>query len=56
VLRPVGVDHLDLMVELNADPTVMTFIRGRAATPGETEHEWRQRLERRSDPGRGLGY
>lgn len=55
-LRPVEVDDLDLMVDLNSDPGVMTYIRGRAATPDETVAEWRQRLERQSDPARGLGY
>lgn len=55
-LRPVEVDDLDLMVDLNSDPGVMTYIRGRAATPDETVAEWRQRLEHQSDPARGLGY
>ncbi|WP_156411720.1 GNAT family N-acetyltransferase [Nocardioides sp. Soil805] len=56
VLRPVTVDDLDLMGELNGDPAVMTFIRGRPATSDETADEWRQRLQRQSDPARGLGY
>ena len=56
VLRPVTADDLDLMIELNSDPAVMTFVRGRAATAQETADEWRQRLERQSDPARGLGY
>src|SRR4051794_768371 len=58
-LRPVDLDQLDSldqMVELNSDPAVMTYIRGRAATADETFAEWRQRLERQSDPVRGLGY
>lgn len=55
-LRPVEVDDLDLMVDLNSDPGVMTYIRGRAATRAETVAEWRQRLEHQSDPARGLGY
>ena len=55
-LRPVEVDDLDLMVDLNSAPEVMTYIRGRAATPDETVVEWRQRLEHQSDPARGLGY
>jgi RimJ/RimL family protein N-acetyltransferase len=55
-LRPVEVDDLDLMVDLNSDPGAMTYIRGRAATPDETVAEWRQRLEHQSDPARGLGY
>lgn len=56
VLRPVTIEDLELMVDLNGDPSVMVFIRGRAATPVETAEEWHQRLERQSDPGRGLGY
>ena len=55
-LRPVEVEDLDLMVDLNSDPGVMTYIRGRPATPDETVAEWRQRLEHQSDPARGLGY
>ncbi len=51
-----GPTDLDVMVELNADPRVMTFIRGRAATADETHDEWRQRLEHQTDRGRGLGY
>lgn len=56
VLRPVTADDLDLMIELNGDPAVMTFVRGRAATAQETADEWHQRWERQSDPARGLGY
>lgn len=55
-LRPVTADDLDLMISLNSDPAVMTFVRGRAATAQETADEWRQRWERQSDPARGLGY
>lgn len=55
-LRPVEVDDLGLMVELNADPRVMRFVRGRAATAEETLVEWRQRLDHQSDRARGLGY
>jgi len=56
VLRPVEVSDLDLLVDLNSDPAVMTFIRGRPATPDETAAEWQQRLDRQSDSARGLGY
>jgi RimJ/RimL family protein N-acetyltransferase len=56
VLRPVGVEDLDLMVDLNSDPAVMTYIQGRRATPDETAREWRQRLDHQSDAARGLGY
>ena len=55
-LRPVTADDLDLMIEPHNDPVVMTFVRGRAATAQETADEWRQRLDRQSDPARGLGY
>jgi RimJ/RimL family protein N-acetyltransferase len=55
-LRPVEVADLGLMVDLNADPRVMTYIQGRAATADETYAEWRRRLEHQSDPERGLGY
>ncbi|GEP36248.1 N-acetyltransferase [Nocardioides szechwanensis] len=55
-LRAVQATDLHLMVALNADPRVMTYIRGRAATAEETRVEWRRRLERQSDPARGLGY
>lgn len=55
-LEPVTDDHLPLLVELNSDPEVMAFILGRAATPEETYAEWRRRLDRQSDPARGLGY
>ncbi|MBC2935175.1 GNAT family N-acetyltransferase [Nocardioides sp. zg-1228] len=56
VLRPVELGDLDLMVALNSDPAVMTYIRGRGATPDETAAEWRQRLDHQSDAARGLGY
>jgi len=56
VLRPVAAEDLDLLVDLNSDPAVMTYIRGRSATAGETAAEWRQRLDRQSDAARGLGY
>ncbi|QIG41433.1 GNAT family N-acetyltransferase [Nocardioides anomalus] len=55
-LEPVTEEHLPLLVELNADPEVMRWLLGRPATPEETAAEWRQRLERQSDPARGLGY
>ena len=55
-LRPVGDGDLDLMIDLNSDPAVMTYIRGRCATPEETAAEWRQRLDHQSDAARGLGY
>ena len=55
-LRAVSVADLDLMVDLNSDPAVMTYIQGRAATPAETAAEWQQRLDHQSDVARGLGY
>jgi RimJ/RimL family protein N-acetyltransferase len=56
LLTPVTDQHTDLLVELNSDPEVMAYIRGRAASRDETLAEWRQRLEHQSDPARGLGY
>lgn len=55
-LEPVYDAHLPLLVELNADPEVMRFILGRAATPDETSAEWVRRRGEQSDPARGLGY
>jgi RimJ/RimL family protein N-acetyltransferase len=55
-LEPVTDEHLPLLVELNSDPEVMRFIRGRAATPVETADEWQRRRQLQSDPARGLGY
>jgi RimJ/RimL family protein N-acetyltransferase len=55
-LRPVADRDLPWLVELNADPEVMRFLRPRPATPDETAAEWRQRLDHQSDPARGLGY
>lgn len=55
-LRPAVNDDLALLISLNSDPAVMTYIKGRPATPEETEAEWYQRLARQSEPSRGLGY
>jgi len=55
-LEPVADEHLDLLVELNADPEVMRFILGRAATPDETREEWSERRGLRTDVERGLGF
>lgn len=55
-LRPVAAADMGDLVELNGDPAVMTFIRGRAATPAETQAEWQQRLAHQSNASLGLGY
>jgi RimJ/RimL family protein N-acetyltransferase len=55
-LEPVTHRHLPLTVGLNADPEVMRFLTGRAATVDETRAEWRVRIEARTDEARGLGY
>jgi len=55
-LEPVTDDHLPLLVELNADPEVMRFLIGRAATPDETYAEWERRRRDQTDEARGLGY
>lgn len=55
-LEPVTDQHLDLMVDLNADPEVMRFILGRPATRAEALAEWAERRGPRTDEARGLGY
>ena len=55
-LEPVTDDHLPLLVWLNADPDVMRYLIGRAATPEETHAEWEMRRRERTDESRGLGY
>jgi RimJ/RimL family protein N-acetyltransferase len=55
-LRPVNAADIGALIELNGDPDVMTYIRGRASTPAETKAEWRQRLNHQSKPALGLGY
>lgn len=55
-LTPVSADDLDLMRALNADEEVMRNLTGRPADQDETDAEWTQRLQERSDQQRGLGY
>lgn len=55
-LEPVGAAHAGHLEALNADPEVMRYILGRAATPEETRAEWATRLTAQSDASRGLGY
>ena len=55
-LEPVLAAHLPLFDELNADPGVMRYLMGRAATPEETAAEWETRLGAHTDAERGLGY
>jgi len=55
-LRPVTEEDLSLMVELNSDAAVMAHILGRPASADETAAEWSERLSRRTDAARGLGY
>jgi RimJ/RimL family protein N-acetyltransferase len=55
-LQPVSDEHLPLLVGLNADPEVMRFLTGRAATPEESYAEWERRRGPQSDEARGLGY
>ena len=43
-LRPVALDDVDVLVELDRDPEVMRFLTGRASTREEVEHEIRQRI------------
>jgi RimJ/RimL family protein N-acetyltransferase len=55
-LDPVTPALLPVLVELNADPEVMRYLLGRAATPEETAAEWRTRLGAHTSTSRGLGY
>ncbi len=55
-LSPVSDSDIGLMSGLNADETVMRNLTGRPATAEETHTEWTERLQERSDLGRGLGY
>jgi RimJ/RimL family protein N-acetyltransferase len=55
-LTPVGEEDLDLMRALNADEEVMRNLTGRPADQKDTDAEWDQRLQERSDRHRGLGY
>ena len=55
-LEPTTEADLPRLVALNADPEVMQFILGRAATDEETRAEWEERLTLRTDEERGLGY
>lgn len=43
-LRPIAVEDVDLLVDLDSDPEVMRYLTGRASTRQEVEHEIRQRL------------
>lgn len=55
-LSAVSDGDIGLMRRLNADEVVMRNLTGRPATAEETYAEWTERLQGRSDPGRGLGY
>jgi RimJ/RimL family protein N-acetyltransferase len=56
VLEPVGEEHLELMVELNSDATVMRHLIGRGAVREEVAAEWAERRGPRTDEEQGLGY
>jgi len=56
VLEPTTEADLPRLLVLNADPEVMRYILGRAATAEETRAEWEGRLTLRTDEGRGLGF
>lgn len=55
-LTPVGEEDLDLMRALNADEEVSRNLTGRPVDQKETDAEWSQRLQERSDRHLGLGY
>ena len=52
-MTAVSAGDIDLMRALNADEAVMRNLTGVSATAQQTEAEWTQRLQERSDPGRG---
>jgi RimJ/RimL family protein N-acetyltransferase len=55
-LRPLQADDSDLLVELDGDPDVMEFLRGRGTEPEEVVEVW---MPQRTDPAHdrlGLGY
>ena len=55
VLVPLGDEHLELEVELDADPEVMRYLAGRGLDRGEVEHAHRRRLAAaREIPGLGF--
>ncbi len=56
LLEPLGREHLEDLVALDADPEVLRFVFGRALTRDEVVDTW---LPRRTDPAYdavGLGY
>lgn len=53
-LEPLTRDHLDLLVDLDADPEVLRFIWGRALTREESLHHARRRIDPEGE-ARGIG-
>jgi RimJ/RimL family protein N-acetyltransferase len=47
LLRPIGIDDVDLLVDLDSDPEVMRFLTGRPSTSAEVEASIRDNLGRR---------
>lgn len=47
LLRPIGIDDVDLLVELDSDPEVMRFLTGRPSSSAEVEASIRDNLGRR---------
>ena len=54
-LVPLADEHLELEIELDADPEVMRYITGRASSPDEVEQAHRRRLAA-ADEVPGLGF
>ena len=55
VLEPLGEQHLDDLVGLDADPAVMRLLTGRAATRAEVVGTWLPRRTRPDADERGIG-
>ncbi len=56
VLEPLTSEHLEDLVELDADPEVLRFIFGRGLTRTEVVETWLPRRTRVDADARGLGY
>ncbi|TWE11963.1 GNAT family N-acetyltransferase [Rudaeicoccus suwonensis] len=55
-LRPMTLEHLPLLVDLDSDPEVMRYLIGRARTRPEAEEFWVPRCADESADTLGLGW
>ena len=56
VLRPMTIEHLPLLHQLDTDPQVMRYLLGRARTPEEIEQFWTPRCVDTIADAAGLGW